>query len=142
VKLLLDTDHSSILQKQSGPDYADLMARIARVPGADLTFCIVSFHEQVLGCNTYIAQAKTTADFVRGYRLFDRVLSAFAAAIVLPSDNKASTVFDSLIALRVRIATMDLRIASIALGQGLMLLTRNARDFSKVPRLDIKDWTI
>lgn len=139
---LLDTDHVSILQKQSGPEYAVLMARIAVVPRADLAFCIVSFHEQVLGCNTYVAQAKTAADLVRGYRLFERVLSAFAAALVLPFDTNASAVFDGLVAQRVRIATMDLRIASIAMSQGLTLLTRNSRDFSKVPGLVIEDWTI
>jgi tRNA(fMet)-specific endonuclease VapC len=37
---------------------------------------------------------------------------------------------------------MDLRIASIALSQGLILLTRNTRDFSKVPGLVTQDWTI
>ena len=116
------------------------MARIVQVSRADLAFCIVSFHEQVLGCNAYIAQARTPADIVRGY--FDRVLSAFAAAVVLPFDSTASTVFDSLVAQRVRIATMDLRIASIALSQGLKLLTRNSRDFSKVPNLHLEDWTI
>ena len=56
-------------------------------------------------------------------------LSAFAAAQVLSFDTTASTVFDGLVAQRVRIATMDLRIASIALSQGLTLLTRNSRDF-------------
>ena len=142
MKFLLDTDHISILQKQSGPNYTALIARIAQVPRADLAFCIVSFHEQVLGCNTYIAQAKTSADIVRGYQMFDRVLSAFAAALVLPFDTNASAVFDGLVVQRVRIATMDLRIASIALSQGLTLLTRNSRDFSKVPGLVIEDWTI
>jgi tRNA(fMet)-specific endonuclease VapC len=51
VKFLLDTDHISILQKQSGPEYSALMARVGRVPRVDLAFCIVSFHEQVLGCD-------------------------------------------------------------------------------------------
>ena len=74
--------------------------------------------------------------------MFDRVLSAFAAAVVLPFEANASAVFDDLVTKRVRIATMDLRIASIALSQQLTLLTRNARDFSKVPGLVIADWTI
>lgn len=142
MKFLLDTDHISILQKQAGPEYAALIARVAQVRRDDLAFCIVSFHEQVLGCNTYIAQAKTPADIVRGYQMFDRVLSAFAAAVVLPFDANASLLFDRLVAQRVRIATMDLRIASIALGNGLTLLTRNKRDFSKVPGLVLDDWTI
>ena len=142
MKFLLDTDHISILQKQAGPEYAALTARIGKVRRDDLAFCIVSFHEQVLGCNAYIAQAKAPADVVRGYRMFDRVLSAFAAAIVLPFDTNASLVLDGLIAQRVRIATMDLRIASIALSERLTLLTRNKRDFAKVPGLIIEDWTI
>ena len=45
---LLDTDHLSIVQRQSGPEYARLMARIAQHPLADLAFSIISFHEQVL----------------------------------------------------------------------------------------------
>ena len=142
MKYLLDTDHISILQKQSGREFASLIARIAQVQRADLAFCIVSFHEQVLGCNAYLAKSKTSADVERGYRMFDRVLSAFAAAQVLPFDSNASLVLDGLVAQRVRIATMDLRIASIALSQRLTLLTRNARDFSKVPGLAIDDWTI
>jgi tRNA(fMet)-specific endonuclease VapC len=142
MKFLLDTDHISVLQKQSGADFAAIIARIAQVPQTDLAFCIVSFHEQALGCNSYIAQAKSPADVVQGYRMFDRVLSAFAAAVVLPFDTKASLVFDGLVAARVRIGTMDLRIASIALSQGLTLLTRNARDFAKVSGLVIADWTV
>jgi tRNA(fMet)-specific endonuclease VapC len=93
MRFLLDTDHISILQKQSGAEYHALMRRIVQVPRAEITFCIVSLHEQVLGCNTYIGQAKTSADIVRGYFMFDRVLSAFAAALVLPFDAQASALF-------------------------------------------------
>ncbi len=48
MKYLLDTDHISILQRRSGPEFANLWARIVRMPRADLGFSIVSFHEQVL----------------------------------------------------------------------------------------------
>jgi tRNA(fMet)-specific endonuclease VapC len=142
VKFLLDTDHISILQRQSGAEYARLIARIAQVPRADLAFCIVSFHEQALGCNAYIARAKKSVDVVRGYRMFDRILTAFAAAVVMSFDTSASVAFEGLVAKRVRISTMDLRIASIALSQGLTLLTRNSIDFSKVPGLTVEDWTV
>lgn len=47
----------------------------------------------------------------------------------------------SLRRLRIRIGTMDLRIASIALAHGAKLLTRNSVDFAKVPELTIEDWT-
>jgi len=42
---------------------------------------------------------------------------------------------------RIRIGTMDLRIASIALVEGATVLTANASDFEKVPGLTIDDWT-
>jgi tRNA(fMet)-specific endonuclease VapC len=51
VKYLLDTDHITILQRQSGREYAILSARIRREPRSDLGFSIVSFHEQVLGAH-------------------------------------------------------------------------------------------
>jgi hypothetical protein len=82
MKFLLDTDHISILQKQSGSEYFALLARISRVPRANLAFCIVSFHEQVLVCNSDIARAKTSTDAIHGYRMFDRVLSSLNAALV------------------------------------------------------------
>jgi tRNA(fMet)-specific endonuclease VapC len=142
VKFLLDTDHISILQRQSGAEYRRLIARVAQVPRVDLAFCIVSFHEQALGCNAYIARARKSVDLVRGYRMFDRILAAFAAAVVMSFDASASVAFEGLVAKRVRISTMDLRIASIALSQGLTLLTRNSIDFSKVPGLTVEDWTV
>jgi tRNA(fMet)-specific endonuclease VapC len=40
----------------------------------------------------------------------------------------------------VRIATMDLKIACIALEHDALLLTRNTKDFSRVPGLRFADW--
>jgi tRNA(fMet)-specific endonuclease VapC len=142
VKFLLDTDHISILQRQSGPEYAALAARIAQHQPADLAFSVVSFHEQVLGCHTYLSRARSSADAMRGYAMLWRVLQDFAAAPVLPFDAAAAAVLDGLVAQRVRLVAMDLRIASTALSRGLVVLTRNVRDFGRVPGLVTQDWAV
>jgi tRNA(fMet)-specific endonuclease VapC len=109
---------------------------------ADFGLSVVSFHEQALGANTYISRARTTADVVRGYTVFGEILQGFVAAPVLPFDAAAAAVFDGLRAQRVRVSTMDLRIAAIARSRGLVVLTRNGADFSRVPGLVIEDWTV
>lgn len=142
MKYLLDTDHISFLQRRSGPEYAALSVRIAQHAPADFGLPVVSFHEQALGANTYISRARTTADVVRGYTLFGEILQGFLGAPVVPFDAAAAAVFDGLRAQRVRVPTMDLRIAAVALSRGLVLLTRNSADFSRVPGLIIEDWTV
>jgi len=42
---------------------------------------------------------------------------------------------------RIRIGTMDLKIAGITLAHGATLLSRNVTDFQKVPGLLVEDWT-
>jgi len=42
VTYLLDTDHITILQRETGPDFATLRARIAQYPPEELAFSIVS----------------------------------------------------------------------------------------------------
>jgi tRNA(fMet)-specific endonuclease VapC len=141
VKYLLDTDHIIVLQQSSGLDRATLTARLSQHPQSDFALSVVSFHEQVLGAHTFIARARTAANFVRGYTLLSEILDAYLFALVLPFDAAASARFEFLKKQRIRVATMDLRIASIAQTRGLVLLTRNAVDFGKVPGLIFEDWT-
>jgi tRNA(fMet)-specific endonuclease VapC len=142
VKFLLDTDHLTILQRQSGPEYAALSARVAGQAPGDLALSVVSFHEQVLGTHTYILRGRSSGEVARGYGMMARLLSDYAAFPVLPFDAAAAAVFDGLVAQRVRIGTMDLRIAAIALARGLVLLTRNRSDFAQVPGLIMEDWSV
>lgn len=133
----------SFLQRGAGPDFdfAAPASRIASHPRTDLILSVVRFHEQILGCHTYVSRARTAADIVRGHGMLGRLLSDYSAAAVLPFNAAAATAFDGLVAQRVRIGTMDPRIASIALANGLVLVTRNVTDFRRVPGLTTEDWT-
>ncbi len=58
MRYLLDTDHLSILQRQSGADYHNLMARMAEYPLDDFAITIITIQEQMLGCHAYINRAR------------------------------------------------------------------------------------
>ena len=55
-------------------------------------------------------------------------------------DEPAADRFSELKAMKVRIGTMDLKTAAIALAHGALLLTANKRDFEKVPGLRFENW--
>ncbi len=141
MRYLLDTDHISILQRRSGDAYPNLRSRISQYSEEDFALSVISFHEQVLGANELITKAKKDSALTYAYQLLNEVLAGFAFAEVLPFDDTALTCFHQLRSQKIRIGTMDLRIAAICLTQDLTLLTRNFRHFQQVPGLLMEDWT-
>jgi tRNA(fMet)-specific endonuclease VapC len=139
---LLDTDHVSIVQNGTQPECGRIQRRMARHPSTAIFVSIVSFHEQLMGANSHISQARTVPVLVRGYAMLEEIRVRYAKAQVLPFDQQAANLFGSLRAQRVRIGTMDLRIAAIALSRGMAVVTRNMRDFNQVPGLSVEDWTV
>lgn len=138
---LLDTDHVSILQRGTQPACGRIQQRMALYLLTGIFVSIVSFHEQVMGANVYLSQARTVAALARGYELLEEIRARYARAQVLPFDQQAVNRFQSLRSQHVRIGTMDLRIAAIALDRGMTVVTRNTSDFNQVPGLSVEDWT-
>lgn len=58
----------------------------------------------------------------------------------MPFDARAADQFAVLRRQRIRVGTMDLKIASIALVNEALLVTANLRDFSLVPGLRCENW--
>ncbi|MEO8497926.1 MAG: type II toxin-antitoxin system VapC family toxin [Planctomycetota bacterium] len=139
---VLDSDHLIILQQHHEPYCKHLQTRLEGVVASDIFLTVVTIHEQMLGANNFIARAKDRNDVVRGYRMIDTAMIDYEQYNVLPFDEPAAIRFDELRKQGVRIGTMDLRIASIALSHGFIVLTRNSVDFEKVPGLRVEDWTI
>ena len=77
---------------------------------------------------------------VKYYERLVGLIHFFAAWRVLPFDQQAADLFQSLRGQRIRVGTMDLKIASIVLVHDATLLSSNLRDFEKVPGLRVEDW--
>ena len=142
---LLDTDHVSILQDDEGAESAKLVERLTFQAESGVVLSIISFHEQTLGAHSYINRAVDPAVLLRGYELMFQVTRTFSLLPILPfdadADADADAAFEELARKRLRVGTMELRIAAIALSHDLTLLTRNVADFGKVPGLRTEDWT-
>jgi tRNA(fMet)-specific endonuclease VapC len=77
----------------------------------------------------------------RRYLWLRESLDFFSIMRVLDFDETAAEQFGQLRQLRLRVGTQDLRIAAIALTTDSIVITRNKRDFSRVPGLQIEDWS-
>ncbi|HTU20274.1 MAG TPA: type II toxin-antitoxin system VapC family toxin [Gemmataceae bacterium] len=55
-------------------------------------------------------------------------------------DERAAEQFDNLRTRKLRLGTMDLKIAAIALVNQALLLSANRRDFEQVPGLRAENW--
>jgi tRNA(fMet)-specific endonuclease VapC len=140
--LLLDTDHLSILHRRSQPECDRLVARLDQHPADDIATTIVSFHELVKGWLAYLNRARTSEQVVRAYSELESIWRSFCKMNVISFGLEAEQRFTELRKQGIRIGTMDLRIACVALETDSVVLTRNLVDFEKVPGLRVEDWTV
>ena len=139
--VLLDTDHLSVLQWQEQPACDRLLARLDQLPPDDIATSIVSFHEQVQGWQAYLSRTRKPSQVVLAYAKLEALWRWFLKMNVLSFSDEAQAQFTNLRRQCPRLQTMDLRIASIALVTHSTLLSRNLRDFRRVPGLTVEDWT-
>jgi tRNA(fMet)-specific endonuclease VapC len=137
---ILDTDHISLLHR-FGDEGRRIQARLATVAPEEAAVSIVSCEEQMRGWLAEIARLRGVDKQRDGYSRLERLLQYYCATPLLPFNDAAVAHFQNLWLLRLRVGTMDLKIAAIALANDATLLTRNTSDFSKVPGLRVEDWS-
>ena len=138
--IILDTDILSLLDVETGETYDNIVAHLNLPENDEIATTIVSFEEQMRGWLAVIARARKPDELVRAYDKLHRMLRAYRRRPVMDFDHDAATIFYSLRS-SIRIGTMDLRIASIALSHNALLVSRNTGDFSRIPSLRVEDWT-
>ena len=139
--VILDTDHMSVLERREQPGVGNLRARLAEGLPLEVVTTVISYEEQMRGWMAYLARAHSLAQQITAYGRLLSHLDNYRQIPVLGFDEAAATVFQRLRRARIRIGTMDLKIASIVLSRDATLLSRNLGDFRQVPNLHVEDWT-
>ena len=137
---VLDTDHMSLLE-WGGADSVHLREQLADLENDQLFVTIVSYEEQIRGWMAYLAKARTTEQEVVAYARLRHQLANYCQIPLLDFGIEASAKFDEFRSSKLRVGSMDLRIASIVLANDMTLLTRNSVDFERVPNLRFEDWS-
>ena len=88
-----------------------------------------------------IAEAKNSEQEIFAYERLHLSLEAYRKTTVLDFDEKAVAVFQEFKAQKIRVGTMDLKIAAIAVSRNAILVSRNLSDFMQIPHLSVEDWT-
>lgn len=133
--ILLDTDHASLLKYPEGGG-ARLVERLkSRPPGTALAVSIVTVEELASVAKERVARRQVLA-----YSELARLFEYFRSFTIALFDDRAADQFDALRIAKIRLGTMDLKIAAIALVTNATLLTANRRDFEWVPGLKVENW--
>jgi tRNA(fMet)-specific endonuclease VapC len=139
--ILLDTDHVTILKYPGSERCVRLVQRLEAVPAGEVIgVSVVTVEEQMRGWLAALAKERTARRQVAAYRELASLFDFFAELNIVPFDELAADQFDNLRAAKLRLGTMDLKIAATALVCGALLLSANRRDFERVPGLRVENW--
>jgi tRNA(fMet)-specific endonuclease VapC len=139
--ILLDTDHVTLLKYPNNERGARLAQRLDAVPSdEEVGVAIITVEEQMRGWLATIAKERTARRQVAPYRELAELFDFFAEFTIAHFDDAAADQFDSLRAAKIRLGSMDLKIAAIALVNQTLLLSANRRDFEQVPGLRVENW--
>ena len=136
--VILDTNHYRELAAQTSLGLA-LQQRLEE-QGCDAFTTLVTIQEVTQGWLAEINRRQAGRDQLQAYKQFHLAIRSFENITLLPFDEEAAEQFHRPQALRLNVGTMDLKIAAIAMSHAALLLSRNLRDFTRVPGLRLENW--
>lgn len=133
---VLDTDIYSLYLRR----HAVVVESVARHEIDELAITIISVQELWGGWSAALAKARSSEELAHGYLMLTKTITdlkpwqiATCSAVIARQQ--------SLKKLKLNIGANDLKIAAIALEAGATVVTRNLRDFKRVPGLQCEDWS-
>jgi tRNA(fMet)-specific endonuclease VapC len=138
IRYVLDSDHLSLHQRGHEP----LRGRLLTIPPEQIGITVISVEELMRGRLAQVRRATKPDDRVRAYYWLSKTLDFLCSFMVLKYGTLAEAHFQTFLERKMRIGIQDLKIAAIALSQDATLVTRNRRDFARIPTLKIEDWSV
>lgn len=139
--ILVDTDHTTYLKYPQSDRGRRFVDRLAAAPPSDVVgVAIVTVEERMRGWLATIAKERDALRQVVGYRELTGLFEFYQEFEIIAFDESVARCFEDLRAQRLRLGTMDLKIAATALVNNALLLSANQRDFARVPGLRVENW--
>jgi tRNA(fMet)-specific endonuclease VapC len=135
---VFDTDMLTLYQE----GHPEVRRRVVAHRPEELSTTIISVEEQLSSWFTMLRRSKNRETLARIYQRLTDTVSFLAQTRILSFPEPAIARFEALRSMKLNIGNMDLRIASIVLNNSSILVTRNVRDFRRVPGLSTEDWSV
>jgi tRNA(fMet)-specific endonuclease VapC len=135
---LLDTDHFSLYQT----GHPQVIQQLSRHTGDRLTISVITIEEQLAGWQRALRQARDDARRAEVYRRMALTVETLADWGVLAFTVAGMTRHAAFLRQRLNVGTNDLKIAATALEAGAIVVSRNQRDFGRIPGVVLEDWSV
>ena len=119
-------------------------ARASALSPLEQAVPVVVVEEIMRGRLNSIRQAeagKSKISVTRSYELFEQTFSDFRRLPLLSYTPQAEAIYREWRKSQIRLSTHDLRIAAICVAYSAKLISRNRRDFERVPELEVEFWS-
>jgi tRNA(fMet)-specific endonuclease VapC len=136
---ILDTDIVTLASHR----HPQVTARIQRASQSDrVTVSVITVREIMEGRLASIKRSKQPAHILSAYESLKQSTELLSTLPILAFGAAAFARFRQLLQMKLNVRNDDLRIAAIAVEESGVVVTRNLRDFRRVPGLACEDWSV
>lgn len=135
---LFDTDTLTLFERMHPVIIRNVFHHLA----ADIRVTSITIEEQLGGWFAMLRSARTPQQIETAHTRLSETVRWLSTWDVVPYTALAVSRFQDLLRQRLNVGGNDLRIAAIALELGATVVTRNLRDFRRVPGMTCEDWSV
>jgi tRNA(fMet)-specific endonuclease VapC len=135
---VLDTDMLSLYQR----DHQRVVAAVAMHSVDVIAVASDTLEEQISGWSALARSAKSPQQHEHAAMFLAALVVSWNRFALLPLTVAAIARFQQLVKTKLNVKRNDLRIAATTFEVSGTLVTRNRRDFGRIPGLPIEDWSV